>query len=67
MGLNSLNSHKLAAFGDLGGFCFELYQKNCFIEKTEKFRIGKKKVYAHSLGSKFMFAHFLEMLLMDDE
>ena len=67
MELNSLNKTKFAAFGDLGGFRFELYQKNCFIEKTEKFRVGKTTVHAHSLGSKFMFAHFLEIQLIDDE
>ena len=64
---NSLNITMFAAFGDLGGFRFELYQKNCFTEKTEKFRIRKKTVYANSLEPEIMLPHFLEIQLIDDE
>ena len=61
MDLNSLNNTKFAAFGVLGGFRYELYQKNSFTEKTEKFWIRKKMVNAHSLVSKIVFPHFLEI------
>ena len=64
---DSLNNTMFAAFGDLGGFRLELYQKNCFTEKTEKFRIRKKTVYANSLEPEIMLPHFLEIELIDDE
>ena len=64
---NSLNNTMFAAFGDLGGFRYELYQKNSFTEKTEKFWIREKTVYAHSLESKIMLPHFLEIQLIDDK